>query len=215
MSTLSEPATARRQRTDTAVELLAALAVVVLTILGLAKVTPTFVVAVATIVFGIALLLQGRAAASDIGVLVRGNEGSQALYSVGTGGWTTVLLAGTAGVVLGILALLQIESVKLIAIAIIGFGGALMLSANSMVILRLTRFSMSNVSEPVRMLVENLAMDAAGMQTAVGLAAVVLGILALSGFASVTLVLIALLALGGMTLAGSTFASQGLMGRLQ
>ena len=52
------------------------------------------------------------------------------------GGWSIVLLAGLAGIVLGILALLSVPSIQLVAIAVIAFGSALLISSNASMRLR-------------------------------------------------------------------------------
>jgi hypothetical protein len=199
-------------RTDTTIEVLIALAVVVLTILGLAAVAPSFVVAVATIIFGLGLLLQGRAMAGDISRLAAGPEGGAMVSQLGMSGWSAVLLAGIGGIVLGILALLHIAPPYLVAIAIIGFGGALLVSSNSAVRLRMTRVPATQANGAIRILAENLASDTVGTQMAAGLAAVVLGILALSGFVPLTLELIALLALGTLAVINSAFIARSVTG---
>jgi hypothetical protein len=63
---VTDVAVRRESGSESIVELVRGLAVVVLTILGLAEVSPTFLVAIATIVFGVALLLYGTAALSQL-----------------------------------------------------------------------------------------------------------------------------------------------------
>lgn len=209
---MAEAVSQRRSRTDSAVELLAGLAVVVLTILGLAGIAPTFVVAIATIVFGVELLLQGSSIVSEYTALLGRNEGAAVIGEIGAGGWSVLFFAGAAGIVLGILALLQIVAVSLVAIAVIAYGAALLLSALSTSRLALARSSTLIPDEPARQVAESLATDAMGIQTFVGLAAIVLGILALSGFVPATLVLIALLTLGSLAAVNSAFVANSLMG---
>lgn len=182
---------------------IASIATVVLTILGLAHVVPNFLVAIATITFGAALLLYGAAMLADYARLSRQVNAAATTIASG-GGLSAVLLAGAAGVVLGILALLGISTTELTAIAVIAFGSALMLSSNSA--LRMHFFKLGSLRPDERtqqvageMLAGELLSSSAGTYGLVGLAAIVLGILALAGFAPVVLILIALLALGGVT----------------
>jgi hypothetical protein len=185
-------------------ELIAGLAVVVLTILGLAGVSPTFLVEIATIVFGVGLLLYGGAVVSQISRLL-----AHSTYQDGTsdvaGGWSIILLAGAAGIILGILALLNVSSIQLVAIAVIAFGAGLLISSTASMRLRVLLVASGSPDSTIERLARNTAADTAGLQTMAGLAAIVLGILALSGFVPITLVLIALLSLGSITTLTSAF----------
>lgn len=183
---------------------IASLATVILAILGLAHVAPNFLVAVATITFGAALLLHGAAMLSECARMVR--QASTAAPAVlGGGGLSALLLAGAAGIVLGILALLDISSMELTAIAVIAFGSALILSGNSALRMHFFKLAVAKPDDrPLRaggdMLAGEFLSSSAGTYGLVGLAAIVLGILALAGFVPVALVLIALLALGGVSI---------------
>lgn len=193
---------------------IAALATIVLTILGLAHVVPEFLVAIATIVFGAVLLLHGSAMITEYArVNVRpGATATPGVYA-GDGGLSAILLAGAAGVVLGILALLGISTHELTAIAVIAFGAASILSASSGLRVHLATMSLATPDERSQRLVDDaLASDmlssGAGIFGLAGLSAIVLGILALAGFSSVVLILIALLTLGSINaLAGLDLAS--------
>jgi hypothetical protein len=176
---------------------IASIATVILTILGLAQVASNFLVAIATITFGAALLLHGAAMLGEYARLTRQASASR-------GGLSAVLLAGAAGIVLGILALLGISPSELLAIAVIAFGSALILSSNSALPMHFFRLALARPDERAQrvasdMLAGELPSSSAGTYGLGGLAAIVLGILALAGFASAVLVLIALQALGGVT----------------
>jgi len=206
MSTTDIGISAKRESsTESLPELVAGLAVVVLTILGLASVSPAFLVEIATIVFGVGLLLYGSATLSEVGrVFV--NSGSSSAGAAGVAsGWSIILLAGVAGIVLGILALLGVSSIQLVAIAVIAFGAALLISSNANMRLRILAGAGTNTDAAIEKLVRDTAADTAGLQTMTGLSAIVLGILALSGFAPTTLVLIALLGLGCFATLSSAF----------
>jgi hypothetical protein len=164
------------------------LTVVVLTLLGLAEVGPSaFFVAIATIVFGVRLSLDP--------VLARDSVSGGSVGAV-SGGCPTVLLAGVAGILLGTLALLGASSIQLVALAAIAFGRSIMISSNGGMRMRTLTATRTNAEPRFAWIDRQMKIDAADLQPIAGLAAIVLGILALSGFASTTLVLIALLELG-------------------
>lgn len=186
-------------------ETVAALATIVVTILGLAHVVPEYLVAIATIIFGATLLLHGSAMIGEYARLsVRPGTATASAVAVGDGGLSAIFLAGTAGVVLGILALLGISTDELTAIAVIAFGAALILSSSSAIRVHLLRLSLTTPDEKAQRiasdaLTSEILSSSAGIFGLVGLSAIVLGILALAGFSPVALVLIALLALGSVT----------------
>jgi len=164
------------------------LTVVVLTLLGLAEVgPPAFFVAIATIVFGVRLSLDP--------VLARDSVSGGSVGAV-SGGCPTVLHAGVAGILLGTLALLGASSIQLAALAAIAFGRSIMISSNGGLRMRAWTARRTNAGPTFAWIDRQMKIDAAALQPIAGLAAIVLGILALSGFASKTLVLIALLELG-------------------
>lgn len=187
-------------------EAIGGIVAIVLTILGLAHVSPTLLVAIATIAIGVALVLQGGALAGEYArLLVRPGQ-RQALFADFSGGasWSIELLAGAAGIVLGILALLQVASADLVAIAVIGFGGALVLSCNSSAHLSLAKMMSLGLDQPAQQVAGGVLSGSVGVQAVAGLTAIVLGILALAGFSAVVLVLIALLNLGSFILVNGT-----------
>jgi hypothetical protein len=173
---------------------------VVLTILGLAHVAPVFLVAIALIAAGAAVVLRGLATVSDFArLLARAGaatnliEGGSALY--------VELLAGGAAVILGILSLLGVSSVDLVAIGTITLGAALVLSTTATARLTAHKLALTSLTdEPARVVASEIVTSTAGTQALAGLAAITLGILALAGFASVVLILIALLTVGAFIL---------------
>jgi hypothetical protein len=197
--------------TDFIPESVAGLAVVVLTILGLAGVAPEFLVAVATIIFGVGLLLYGAAAISEVGrIFARGSQ-NQSVIEMAANGVSTIFLAGAAGIVLGILALLGKAPADLVAISVIAFGGALILSSSFNKRLRVLTISASEDVTLTRFM-QDSASESAGLQVLAGLAAIVLGILALANVADpVVLVLIALLELGSFAILSSASVATGLV----
>lgn len=195
---VTDVAVRRERASESIVELVAGLAVFVLAILGLAEVSPTFLVAVATIVSGVGLLLYGAAALSQLNaVLARYSAPEGGLGDISSG-WSTVLLAGVAGIVLGILALLGVSSTELVASAI-ALVASLLISSTAAMRMRILAATPANADPTLARIVGDMATDTAGLQTMVGLAAIFLGVLALSGFAPTKLVLIALLELGSFS----------------
>jgi hypothetical protein len=192
------------ENTTLTTELLLACGAVVVSILGLAGVFRNDLGAIAVIGLGVMWLFQGA------NVTLRYTE---LLYEAGvtnkvhaaevSRGITGELLAGVAGIVLGILALLGIVPMTLMSVAVIIYGGTLLLTSGESV--WLTPFGKEN--EVVRQLMHSMSLAAAGAQVLVGLAAVVLGILGLVGIMPITMILVALLATGASMLLHSSFLS--------
>jgi hypothetical protein len=134
----------------------------------------------------------------------------------GGGTLATLFLAGTAGIVLGILALLGIQPLELSAIAVIAFGAALVLSSNAVWQLHvLRRSAMGAVTSGSEILASEMASGSAGVQALAGLAAIVLGILAVVGTNPIVLTPVALAVMGvtivmtGSTLSGAVASFMG------
>lgn len=176
----------------TTVEAVAGAGAVVLTILGLVGMSPVWMAAIASIAIGGALILGGASAAV---ASARTSMPYQSGRSEAIGGASFELIAGGAGIVFGILALLGIMWATLLPIACIVFGGALILGSQN---------TISNVSlhapyagEPGReYLSRDTAYAAGGTEVLIGIGGVVLGILALVGTYPLILVLAAFLSFG-------------------
>jgi hypothetical protein len=191
-----------------AIEALDGIGVTVLAILGLAHVAPVFLAGIAAIVAGVALMAQGTAIATEYARMLTGR--AELVTPLGaSSAWSLELLAGVAGVVLGILALLNIVPVDLLAVSVIAFGAALILSSGPMAQIAFFRATtVPPLDERVRILATQGASTSAVSQGMVGLAAVVLGILALAGLVPLTLTLVAFLVIGLFLLInGSTVSS--------
>ncbi len=170
-------------------------AAVVLAILGLVNIAPEDMLPIAAIVVGAALLAQaGLLAAGASAIVSRENMGrrEQAEFEGGVG---AEALAGGAAVVLGILSLLGIEAGVLMSVAAIVLGAGLVLESGAM-----SRLNMLDDPRDARMTARIAARRAVvgseSAQVLVGIAAVVLGILALIGFDPMVLNLVAMLAVG-------------------
>ncbi len=167
--------------------------------------------ALATIVFGAALLIQGAAMLSEYaGIIFPEGATSATMDQFGGSSLSALFLAGAAGIVLGILALLGVHSDILTSIAIIAFGAGLLLSANSVRHLHvLKRMTESQTTLSGAAVVANeMAAGSVGVQSLAGLAGIVLGILALAGAYSVVLDLAALIVLGAtLVMTGSSLSA--------
>ncbi len=193
-------------------------ATIVLAICGLVNVAPPIMTAIATIVFGVALLIQGGTMVSEYAqATVPAGLDSAAIDPFGGNSLAIVFLVGAAGIVLGILAILGINSGTLTPVAVIAYGTALLLSSNAVWRLYLLRRAsrvqtLASASSSMiggEMVASEMASGSAGLQALAGLAAIVLGIIALAGNANdLTLNLVALLALGAtLILTGSTLSA--------
>src|SRR5690242_780353 len=109
------------------------IATVVLAIVGLSGGSTDMMVAIATIVFGAALLILGGTMLSEYAHTIFSTTaaGTSGEFSFSGGGLAALFLVGAAGIVLGVLAVLGISPVELTAIAVIAFGGALILSSSA------------------------------------------------------------------------------------
>jgi hypothetical protein len=180
------------------------IATAVLAIIGLAGWRPELLAGVATIVFGAALLIQGGTLLSEYAqVFTPAGAMQTASDAFGGDGLAAMFPVGIAGIVLGILALLGIVSYELTAISVIAFGAALMMSAQS--VRKLYRMQTESRRASLsayttrEFLAGEMAGGSAGIQFLAGLAAVVLGIIAVAVRAdlrSEVLTLVSLLIVG-------------------
>jgi hypothetical protein len=175
-------------------ELLLAIGAVVLSILGIVGLFPSYLAAIAVIGLGAVLLFQSGNGVLQYSELL-GEAGATNLVSASavSRGVTAEFLAGVAGIVLGILALLRIVPMTLLSVAVITFGGTLMLTSGESVWLDSLAARDNAI---MRQLMHGMSLATAGIQILAGLAALVLGILGLVGIASMMMVLVALLAAG-------------------
>jgi hypothetical protein len=196
------------------VDALGGIATIVLAIIGLAGVKPEMLVAIATVVFGAALLIQGGAMLTEFAQIETTTETSG---TASGGGLSALFLVGFAGIVLGVLALLGIYSPVLTAAAAIAFGAALVISSSAVWQLLTSRSIAARFerhSPLLRVMASEVAAGSAGLQAMAGLAVIVLGILAVSGVYTTGLSLIALLIAGAaIVLTGSSLSGSmtGLM----
>jgi len=171
----------------------------VLAIIGLTGFDPEGMAGIATIVLGAAFLVQAAAILSEYAhVLFQAGAVSAPSDGVAGDGLAAMFLVGAGGIVLGVLALLGIAAAVLTAVAVIAYGSALVLSSSSMRALYQLRGQHTLVASRNghELLAGQMASGSAGIQLLSGLAAVVLGILAVAGHLPRVLTLAALLVMG-------------------
>jgi hypothetical protein len=179
-------------------EALAAAGAVVLTILGLAAVFPTYMAPIAAITISTALLMKAGSVAARFSQL-SAETGNTPGGEVELGaGMSTELLAGSAGIALGVLALIGIAPTILLPSSVILFGGALLLGGGETY--RVSRLPRPEGETRTYREFQTAGKSAAGAETLVGIGAIVLGILALTNAVTITLVLVALLAIASVQL---------------
>lgn len=188
------------------VDALGGIATIVLAIIALSGVRSLDLLSIATIVFGAALLIQGGAMLSEFALI----EATPESNGVSAGGGLGVLFGvGVAGIILGVLALLGVHSPMLDSVAVIAFGGALVVSSSAVWQLLTsrsfaTRFAGNSM---LRVVASEVATGSSSVQAMAGLAVIVLGILAVSGVMPDYLALIALLVAGAaIVMTGSTLS---------
>jgi hypothetical protein len=186
-------------------------ATIILAIVALSGVSQSMLGAIATVVFGAALLIQGGTMLTEFTKLMTSPGASGTVEEVvGGGGLSALFLVGAAGIVLGVLSLVGIASQTLTPTAVIAFGGALLLSSNSVWHLYRAkqasyRASAARTLSGAEFLAGEMASGSAVLQCLSGLAAIVLGILAVTGTNPSVLTLVGLLVLGAtVLLTGST-----------
>jgi hypothetical protein len=190
-------------------EALAGGGAVLLAILGLAGVMPGYMAAIATIAVGVALLAQGGAAAARWSRFVDEGYASSQRMDL-TSGLSAEVFGGAAGIVLGILALLAILPWVLIPVALLVFGGTLLIGSGVTVELG----SMIGPAGYDRFgrLMREASMAASGTQMLVGVSSIVLGIIALVSADPITLSLVGLLAAGAAILLSGSAVSTRMLG---
>ena len=195
------------------VDAIGGVATIVLAIIGLSGAKPEMLVAIATIVFGAALLVQGGAILSEyVGIIFPDGAGNISMEQFGGSSVSALFMAGADGIVLGILALVGVESTILTSVAIIAFGAGLLVSSNSVSQLHALKRAVENAQGASQggaaVVAHEMANGSAGVTALAGLAAVVLGILALTDVHPIVLQLSALIALGAtLVLTGSTMSA--------
>jgi hypothetical protein len=170
--------------------------VVVLTLVALSGIAPAMLLSVAVIVMGAAFLLEGGAISMRFSKLLAETSTSrfdEAELGVGV---TSEFLGGVTGIVLGILSLLRIAPMILVPAAVIVYASTLMMSSGMTMRLNALELEGSGETTRFRKIAHEAMTAAAGVEFLLGLAAAVLGIIAVVGVYGTVLSLVALLAIG-------------------
>jgi hypothetical protein len=173
------------------------IALIVLTILALAKVDPMLLNGIAVIVAGIALLIEDGTLTGQFGGMVARMPAHRAGAAPTADRIAAGTLAGGSGVVLGILAILGIASTVLTAAAIVVFGAAVLFDFSAYSRTTALRTMSGESSEESARMAFTAAPGTNSSAMLISLALITLGILALAGLASSILVTVGLLGFGG------------------
>lgn len=190
-------------------EAVAAAGAVVLTIVGLSGVNAGYMVPIATILIAAAMIMKSTSVAARFHQLEYQTGGDREAQAELGGGMSTEMAAGAAGIALGVLALVGVVPDVLTTIALIVFGGALLIGGGE-------TYRVSEVGGLRGGRTEEMARrageSAGGAESLVGIAGIVLGILALTGISPGILVLSGLLSVAaaqlfsGLAVSGRMFA---------
>jgi hypothetical protein len=203
------PKTARIVATTSFVEGVAGLCAIALGIIGLAGSYANAMAGVAIIVLGCALLFETGAISARYSSFATemGTDSYTVSWASGAG-----VLGGIAGIALGILALLHVAPTVLIPVAILGFGFCHLVhnvSHTRLYGLESEKYASHRAGEEM---FRDSSIASHGVQTIAGLAAVALGIIALSGVNPMVLCLVAIIGLGSaFLLNGSVVGSKMLV----
>jgi hypothetical protein len=193
-------------------EAIGGIATVVLAIVGLAGAIPVYMAAIGAIVLGAALLLEGFAVAARFSALLAETAGMRLSNRQLGGGMSAEFLGGAAGIMLGILSLIGVVPGVLLSVAAIVFGGVLLLgigASSRLNALVIDRTWTGQERELSRRMAGEMVAASNGAQALVGLAGIILGILALVGIYPITLVLVAYLCAGAaVVLSGAALSSR-------
>ncbi len=194
-----------------ALEAVAGAAAIVLALIGLSTSgsIPYYMMAISALAAGVGLVVHGSSMAATLNDLIAetsDNRSEQADLSTGV---TVEVLGGLAGITLAVLALIGLVPNLLLAITVIVFGGALLLSSGAATELNDLRLERANISSRTRTVTRQATIGAAGIQAFAGIAAVVLGILAVTGIEVVMLNLVGFLTVGAaLVLTGGVISAR-------
>lgn len=175
---------------------------VVLSIIGLAAVYPGFMASICAIVLGAALVLRGFAITTRYYSLLEASGANQFETAELGSGIGAEVLGGTAAIVLGILALLDLDPLVLVPVAAIVLGATLLLGCGSNARLNdmaVERWQATHTGSSRRVVGDILSLTN-GAQALVGVGVVVLGIVGLVNHYHLTLSLVAFLCAGASVL---------------
>jgi hypothetical protein len=172
------------------------LALIALGILALAGMYAGLLTSIAAVVAGVALVFMSVALNREF-TEVLATSGREMVSSEAGGGLGAGAAAGITGIVLGILAILDIARPTLVAVSLIVFGAAVFINFIMSTQTRALRMTASSVPAEPAKLTMTAAAETELTAVLVGVALVVLGIIALTGARSEVLIACAFLSFGG------------------
>jgi hypothetical protein len=189
---------------------LVGIATVILAIIGLSEFSYTVVPSIATIVIGIAFLLEAGAVSMRFPTFLAEKRKEIQDESLGVGN-AAEFIGGIVGILLGVLSIVGLSQIVLVSVAVIVYGFTLVLSSSAIL-----RANILSADERTQRVKPNFAREAvstaANFEFLFGLSVAVLGIIAISGsMIAGTLNLAALLILGvsGFLTAAAVTARMG------
>jgi hypothetical protein len=211
-----------QQETRTSLELVAGgsmaetiggAAACVLAIVGLSGILPGYLAAIATVAAGAALFFEGAAIVTRYTELLEETDADRLSATALGSGMSAESLGGLAAIALGVLALVGVTSMTLMSVAVIVLGGALLLGSAATSRLNALRIARAHRDETAWLVAREALAAATGAQVLIGIAAVVLGVLAVIGIAPLILILVGLLASGfSILVSGTAVGSKMLAG---
>ena len=194
-----------------AVEVLAAVGALVLSIIGLAGLFPVDLAGVAAICAGAALLFEGFSVAAQL----RPDSSVIAPKAPETGEIGVETLAGLGGIALGIIALAGAATFVLLPITAIVLGAGLLFAVHPMTeVTHATEYD--DYQDTKTKVIHGAAAGASGVHAFAGVAAIVLGIIGLVLRSQITVYsLVSFLIIGGTVMLGSAAVGGKLAGYMR
>lgn len=181
MPKVSPASEARSSAVASMAENLAGGGAIALAIIGLAGIVPNFVASIAILAIGTAFLFEGVGIAGRLNRLLQlQSKGGLDAAEFG-GGISSEFFAGLAGVTLGILSIVGMVPGQLIAIAVLVFGAAIVRGSRAVARINSQMIEYTDESQEAKNVANELVLSAEGVQMLIGLAAVILGIIAVIG----------------------------------
>jgi hypothetical protein len=190
--------TARTILGGSLIESIASGATIVLALIGLSG-TSQIMLPIAAVTAGVAFLFEGGAITQRVTRLLAEASKNRMDRSKIDIGLTAEYLGGAAGLVLGVLSLLIVSPLIrmiLLPVAVLVYGGTLMLSSG--MALRLSALEIEGIVESDRFkkIANEITGSAAAVEFLLGLSSFILGIIALTGPYTMTLSLVGVLIIG-------------------
>jgi hypothetical protein len=177
-----------------ALEGLAGVSALVLAILGLLGIYSFYMLSIATILVGAALILEGTALTARMATTMHDVTGGRLALSEFGSGIGVNYIGGITGIVLAIIAMAGVSPWILLPCAAIVYGVTHIFGTSAISSMTQNRYA----SEPdnVQRMITLAAKSTGEVQMFIGFGGLVLGVLALLGYVSMTLVLVSMLAFG-------------------